>query len=82
MQLAVKSLEFEEPVTARQTEFPLNVVVCAWCQPRQLGDSLGAISHGICPRHFRKLEREIKGIRYPRRPHHARRPEPEALLPL
>ncbi len=65
---------------ARQTEFPLSVVVCAWCQPRQHGDALGAISHGICPRHFRKLEREIKGIRPVRRPRRTR--EPEAQLPL
>ncbi len=39
----------------RQIEFPLKVPVCAWCRPRELGGGLGAISHGICPRHFRQL---------------------------
>ncbi len=39
----------------RQIELPLKVAVCAWCRPRELGGGLGAISHGICPRHFRQL---------------------------
>jgi len=37
---------------ADQPEFPLRVVVCAWCKPRELGATIGALSHGICPRHF------------------------------
>ena len=43
---------------ARQIELPLKVPVCAWCQPHELGEGLGAISHGICPRHFRQLLQE------------------------
>ena len=41
---------------ADQTELPLRVAVCAWCEPRELGATLGALSHGICPRHFRELK--------------------------
>ena len=44
---------------ARQTEFPLQVAVCAWCCPRELGDRLGAISHGICPRHYNQILHDI-----------------------
>jgi hypothetical protein len=50
------------PETAGQIEFALPVAVCAWCRPQERGDGLGVISHGICPRHLRKLEREIKGL--------------------
>jgi hypothetical protein len=56
---------------ALQIEFPLAVAVCAWCRPvkRRDGSALDSqgISHGICPRHFRKLERELKGIVLKRR---------------
>ena len=45
---------------ARQIEFPLAVAVCAWCRPRELGSGLGALSHGICPRHLRKMKLELK----------------------
>jgi hypothetical protein len=38
-----------------QIELPFKVPVCAWCRPGELGDRLGAISHGICPRHFQQL---------------------------
>jgi hypothetical protein len=41
---------------ADQTELPLRVAVCAWCKPRELGATLGALSHGICPRHFREMK--------------------------
>ena len=66
-----------------QIEFPLAVAVCAWCQPVERGSGLGTLSHGICPRHFRKLERELKGIVHKvrsRRRVGAR--AGEALLPL
>ncbi len=70
-------------MTAQQTEFPLEVAVCAWCKPRNHTQSSGPLSHGICPRHFRKIEREVKGIVLPRR---VRRRGPalevEALLPI
>jgi hypothetical protein len=45
---------------ARQSVFPLRVAVCAWCQPKELGAGLGALSHGICPRHLRDLELELQ----------------------
>ncbi len=44
----------------RQIELPLKVPVCAWCRPKELGDRPGAVSQGICPRHFRKL---VYGLR-------------------
>ncbi|HXI70767.1 MAG TPA: hypothetical protein VNN22_10480 [Verrucomicrobiae bacterium] len=47
-----------------QSEFPLRVAVCAWCKPKNrsadLGNSPGAISHGICPRHLKKLRLELQ----------------------
>ena len=30
-------------------------IVCAWCHPPVSGDPIGAVSHGICPRHFKEL---------------------------
>jgi hypothetical protein len=50
-------------IVSVQSEFPLRVAVCAWCKPKnrgvELGASLGAISHGICPRHFKKLTEQV-----------------------
>lgn len=43
-----------------QTEFPLRVAVCAWCEPRERGATLGALSHGICPRHFREMKTKLQ----------------------
>jgi hypothetical protein len=43
----------------RQVEFPLAVAVCAWCEPHELGAGLGALSHGICPRHLRELMQQL-----------------------
>lgn len=44
---------------ALQTEFRLEIAVCAWCRPHERGTGLGTISHGICPRHLRQLKRRI-----------------------
>lgn len=49
-------------MTERQIEFPLAVSICAWCRPGDLGNGLGAQSHGICPRHFRKLQQELQRL--------------------
>ncbi|HZR18850.1 MAG TPA: hypothetical protein VFE51_16300 [Verrucomicrobiae bacterium] len=49
-------------MTDCQTEFSLSVAVCAWCKPRERGGALGAISHGICLRHLRKLKLEVQGL--------------------
>ena len=47
-----------------QSEFPLRVAVCAWCKPKNRGagpdNSPGPVSHGICPRHFKKLKLELQ----------------------
>ena len=45
---------------AGQTEFPLRVAVCAWCQPMERGATIGALSHGICPRHFREMKIQLQ----------------------
>ena len=42
-----------------QIEFPLSVAICAWCRPRECGNSLGEISHGICPKHLRKIKMQL-----------------------
>ena len=47
---------------ALQIEFALRVPVCAWCKPRHLGHGLGALSHGICPRHLRKMKLKLQRI--------------------
>ena len=44
----------------QQIEFPLAVAVCAWCRPRELGANLGELSHGICPRHLRKIKLKLR----------------------
>lgn len=48
----------------QQSELPMRVAVCAWCKPKnrglELGASLGAISHGICPRHLKQLRLELQ----------------------
>ena len=46
---------------SRQSVFPLRVAVCAWCKPRELGAGVGALSHGICPRHFREMKIKLEG---------------------
>jgi hypothetical protein len=45
---------------ADQTELPLRIPVCAWCKPRELGAAIGALSHGICPRHFREMKSKLQ----------------------
>jgi hypothetical protein len=74
---------------ARQIELPLAVAVCAWCEPRELGGGVGAMSHGICPRHLRKMKLEVQRTngavpkRSSRRGPIEIRPEAEAMfLPL
>jgi len=66
----------------RQAEFPIAVAVCAWCEPVERGSGLGAISHGICPRHLRKMVHQIKGISTKRPTRRRRSSEGETLLPF
>jgi hypothetical protein len=70
-------------MNAAQTEFPLTVSVCAWCKPYDRGPGFETVSHGICPRHLRKLKLESKGIatQAPRRRYRKNR-HPESWLPL
>jgi hypothetical protein len=49
--------------TADQPEFPLRVAVCAWCRPVELGTTVGVLSHGICPRHFREMKLKLQNNR-------------------
>lgn len=65
-----------------QSEFPLRVAVCAWCQPKDRSadpaKSAGSLSHGICPRHLKKLKLEMQlqkngGNFAPAAPTHSRR---------
>ena len=42
-----------------QTELPIRVAVCAWCEPEVRGTILGEVSHGICPRHLKKLTQSL-----------------------
>ncbi|HLH55811.1 MAG TPA: hypothetical protein VKY92_19575 [Verrucomicrobiae bacterium] len=47
---------------ASQTEFSLAVAICAWCKPGERGGGLGAVSHGICLKHLRKLKLQVQGL--------------------
>ena len=49
-------------MTVSQTEFSLQVSICAWCKPNERGSGLGAISHGICLRHLRHLKLQTQGL--------------------
>jgi hypothetical protein len=71
--------------TPHQTEFPLRVPLCAWCHPNPPRGEL--VSHGICPRHLRKLKQEIARRAMhlsptPRQRRQKKAPTPEPLLPL
>src|SRR5262249_7873518 len=70
-------------MVASQTEFPMSVAVCAWCKPRERHETLGLLSHGICPRHLRLMKLQAKGIN-PRRNRSAKVSDPDRermLLP-
>jgi hypothetical protein len=44
----------------QQTEFTMSVPVCAWCKPRSGAVSLTVLSHGICPRHLKKMRSKLQ----------------------
>ena len=48
-------------MTESQIEMPIPVAVCAWCKPKELGAGVGAVSHGICPRHLKNIRLEMQG---------------------
>ncbi|HLP76625.1 MAG TPA: hypothetical protein VK327_06850 [Candidatus Paceibacterota bacterium] len=47
---------------AAQLDFPLSVAVCAWCEPHPPAGGIGALSHGICPRHLKLVKLEYQGL--------------------
>lgn len=49
-------------LVARQIEFPLRVAVCAWCRPGAAREDGEPLSHGICPRHLREIEFQLRGV--------------------
>jgi hypothetical protein len=60
-----------------QSELPLRVPVCAWCEPRPAGTRT-AVSHGICPRHFEQIKSEASAHPAPpRRRLSKSRPDPK-----
>jgi hypothetical protein len=58
---ARKSTDEERaPEAGEQIEFPLAVAVCAWCRPKsKAAANLPVLSHGICPRHLRKMRSKL-----------------------
>ncbi|HWH71650.1 MAG TPA: hypothetical protein VNT26_19915 [Candidatus Sulfotelmatobacter sp.] len=62
-------------MTASQIDLPLTVPVCAWCKPKEWGSTLGALSHGICPRHLHHLKLQMQGLTPKRSPRPRRRRE-------
>jgi hypothetical protein len=54
-------------VPAGQLNLSLRIAICAWCEPQPPGGAIGALSHGICPRHFRKLVLESQSPQPKRR---------------
>jgi hypothetical protein len=66
-----------------QLDLSLRIPICAWCEPRLPGGEIGELSHGICPRHFRKVVLQSQGL-LPKRRRRSIRDESnrEALLPL
>ena len=72
---------------AGQLDLSLSVAVCAWCKPRVPTGEPGVLSHGICPRHLRKVKFELQGFVPQRRRRSSARAATdeltrEALLPL
>ena len=60
--LVVRDAETAIDMGASQIEFSMPVPVCAWCEPRKPGATRVAVTHGICPRHFRQLKLETQKI--------------------
>jgi hypothetical protein len=67
---------------AGQLDLSLSVAVCAWCKPRVPMGEIGALSHGICPRHLRKVKLELQGVVSRRRRRAAADKTRETLLPF
>lgn len=74
-------------MAAEQIELRIAVPLCAWCigaeamREREPDE----VSHGICPRHLKKLKAQILGIpvfQSPRRAARGRERAGEPLLPL
>ena len=46
----------------RQIDLPMLITVCAWCKPKEPDAVRGSLSHGICPRHLKRLKLEARGL--------------------
>jgi hypothetical protein len=60
--------ESAEQLHPHQTEFSMRVAVCAWCKPVP-GAGISVWSHGICPRHLRKMRLKMIKQTSPARKH-------------
>jgi len=73
-------------MAAEQIELRMAVPVCAWCRRAEdlHGTEPDETSHGICPRHLKKLKAELLGTPLQRaaRPQRNREHSGEPLLPL
>jgi len=67
---------------ANQLDLSLPVAICAWCKPKERGNGVGHLSHGICPSHLRKIKMELQGVSFKRRRRHRLAPTGETLLPF
>lgn len=65
-----------------QLDLSFRIPICAWCEPHPPSGEIGAISHGICPRHFRKVVLGAQGKLPKRRRRSRAEANREALLPL
>jgi hypothetical protein len=53
-------IESGSPRIARQIELPMTFAVCAWCKPAPADEGLAVWSHGICPRHLRRMRLSLQ----------------------
>jgi hypothetical protein len=58
--LEASVIESGSPWTARQIELPMTFAVCAWCKPAPAGEGFAVWSHGICPRHLRRMRLDLQ----------------------
>lgn len=69
---------------ANQIELSFSVIMCAWCRPQARHGSAGLQSHGICPRHLKKLKGKLNKTEpfRPARPPNRRGIDSDSLFPF
>ena len=75
----------ELTMIVNQLNLSMPVAVCAWCKPRERGDGVGQLSHGICPWHLRKIKFQLQGVELRKRQRRSvaqRHSDDEAQLPF